>query len=202
MHIAKQQNAVRPCGIFRRSFYCIKQNFFVDNSPKSYYNNRAYFIAWGDFVINDDVKTQLSQLDCLLNRCTNLYHPLAERFGISDTTLDILCGINQLGRPCTQKELCEIWYLSKQTVNSCIKQLSEKGFIETKSSSNDFREKLLFLTPKGKELCARSAKLIYSAECAAFAKLSYEERRQLIVLTKKHVDSLENEFKKILESNL
>ena len=127
---------------------------------------------------------------------------LAEKFGISDTTLDILCGIEQLGRPCTQKELCEIWYLSKQTVNSCIKQLSEKGFIETKSSSNDFREKLLFLTPKGKELCARSAKLIYSAECAAFAKLSYEERRQLIVLTKKHVDSLENEFKKILESNL
>ena len=150
----------------------------------------------------ETIKEQLAQIESLFSRCTNLYHPLAEKFGISDTTLDILCGIEQLGRPCTQKELCEIWYLSKQTVNSCIKQLSEKGFIETKSSSNDFREKLLFLTPKGKELCARSAKLIYSAECAAFAKLSYEERRQLIVLTKKHVDSLENEFKKILESNL
>lgn len=202
MHIAKQQNAVRPCGIFRRSFYCIKQNFFVDNSPKSYYNNRAYFIAWGDFVINDDVKTQLSQLDCLLNRCTNLYHPLAERFGISDTTLDILCGINQLGRPCTQKELCSIWYLSKQTVNSCIKQLSAKGLAETKPSPNSQKEKLITLTPKGADFCRRTAGRVYSAECSAFAALSQDERKQLVLLTKKHIDFMEKEFEKILENDV
>lgn len=131
-----------------------------------------------------------------------MYHPLAEKFGLSDATLDILCGINQLGRPCTQKELCDIWYLSKQTVNSCVKQLSAKGFVKTKPSPNSFREKLIAFTPAGEELCAKTAARVYAAECAAFAALSPEERQQLILLNKKHVDALEIEFDKILEDEV
>lgn len=92
--------------------------------------------------------------------------------------------------------------MSKQTVNSCVKQLSEKGYIETKPSPDNLREKLVVLTSSGKELCAKTASRVYAAECAAFAALSSEERRQLILLNKKHIDALENEFDKILEDDL
>lgn len=132
----------------------------------------------------------------------NLYHPVAEKFGLSDATLDILCGIGWLGRPCTQKELCEIWYLSKQTVNSCTKQLSAKGLITAVPSPNNFREKLITLTPAGEELCRRTAARVYDRECAALAALSCEERRQLILLYQKYVDALESEFDKLLEEDI
>lgn len=127
---------------------------------------------------------------------------MAEYFGLSDTALDILCGMNEIGRPCTQKELCGIWYLSKQTVCSCSKQLVIKGYVEATPSKSNFREKLLTLTPNGRELCAVTAKRVRKAELAAFEKLSPDERVTLIELTKKHIDCIDKEFKKILENEV
>lgn len=91
--------------------------------------------------------------------------------------------------------------MRKQTVNSCVKQLSAKGYVKTKPSPNNLREKLITLTPDGEQLCAKTAVRVYAAECAAFASLSSEERQQLILLNKKHVDALESEFDKILEDD-
>lgn len=121
---------------------------------------------------------------------------------MSGTALDILCGINEIGRPCTQKELCEIWYLSKQTVCSCLKQLVIKGYVEAVPSKSNFREKLLTLTPSGRELCAVTAKRVRKAELAAFERLLPDERLTLIELTEKHIDCIDEEFKKILENEI
>lgn len=53
------------------------------------------------------------------------------------------------GGICTQKQICDEWSLSKQTVFSICKGLMEKGLLELHESSRDRRERLLQLTPAG-----------------------------------------------------
>ncbi len=51
----------------------------------------------------------------------------------------------------TQKQLCEILYSPKQTVNSLIASYVRRGLVETKPNSTDGRSKLHVLTAAGKE---------------------------------------------------
>lgn len=51
----------------------------------------------------------------------------------------------------TQKQLCEILYSPKQTVNSLVAPFVRRGLVETKPNSTDGRSKLHVLTAAGKE---------------------------------------------------
>lgn len=51
---------------------------------------------------------------------------------------------------CTQKQICEEWYLPKQTVSNICKDYREKGWIEFHDSPTDKRERILRLTDDGK----------------------------------------------------
>ena len=53
------------------------------------------------------------------------------------------------GGICTQKQICDEWSLSKQTVFSICKGLIDKGLLELHQSRQDRRERLLKLTPAG-----------------------------------------------------
>lgn len=44
---------------------------------------------------------------------------------------------------CTQKQICDEWYLPKQTVFNICKEFREKGWIEFYPSSTDKRERIM-----------------------------------------------------------
>ena len=49
------------------------------------------------------------------------------RFGMAKGQLMIIWTLYDFKRPCTQKEICDDWYESKQTINSAAKKLVELG---------------------------------------------------------------------------
>lgn len=51
---------------------------------------------------------------------------------------------------CTQKQICDEWYMPKQTVFNICKEFREKGWIEFYPSSTDKRERIMQLTNAGK----------------------------------------------------
>lgn len=51
---------------------------------------------------------------------------------------------------CTQKQICEEYYLPKQTVFNICKEYREKGWIEFFPSETDKRERIMRLTETGK----------------------------------------------------
>lgn len=65
---------------------------------------------------------------------------------------------------CTQKQICDEWYLPKQTVFNICKEFREKGWIEFYPSPTDKRERIMQLTNAGK----LQAEPIYEATTEMF----------------------------------
>src|SRR4051794_21517045 len=56
-------------------------------------------------------------------------------------------------------ELLDILRITKQSLNRVLKELIEKGFIESRTGTSDRRQRLLYTTGQGHELALKMAKL-------------------------------------------
>ena len=59
----------------------------------------------------------------------DLYHNLALRQGLSDSASIILYALYLLGDGCLQRDICDLSYISKQTINSSIRRLEQDGYL-------------------------------------------------------------------------
>ena len=122
-------------------------------------------------------------------------------FGAAKGQFMVIWTLFDFGKPCTQKEICADWYENKQTINSAVKRLIEDGYVDIAPSPENFREKLLTLTEKGKFLAMRTVQKLMTAERNAFGKLSESEQEEAIRISKKHYELLKEEFSKIKGEN-
>lgn len=148
----------------------------------------------------DAIQNQLAQLNRLYQEGNDLYYKTASALGLSDSALMILYGLCRIGKPCTQKELCEAFYLKKQTLHSALGNLLKMGIVITELSPVNTRIKLIILTQKGKLLCERTAIPFLQGELAAFSRLSAEERNTLLTLTRKHKAYILEEASKLMNN--
>ena len=125
-----------------------------------------------------------------------LYRRFARHFGLSDSALWILYALEATKEPVTQSELCGYLSLSKQTVNSGLKQLEQEGYIRLTSGPG--RKKYLQLTSQGEPLTARTVRPILAAEERAFLGMTEEERASLLALERKYLELLFRESEPIL----
>lgn len=144
-------------------------------------------------------RQQLTQLNRLYKEIDDIYHNISSEMGISDSAMIILYGLRHAGRPCTQKELCETWYVKKQTVHSAINKLIQSGYVRMEPLPENPRIKLANLTEKGFEFSEKTVIPLLNAEQAAFDRLTTEEREMLLALTQKQVNFMHEEAKKLLE---
>lgn len=128
-----------------------------------------------------------------------LYRRLARHFGLSDSELWILYTLAVYQKPVTQAQMCGYLSLSKQTVNSGLKQLEQKDCIRL--SSGPGRQKYLRLTARGEQLSDRTVRLILEAEERAFLGLAEEERARLLTLERKYLSLLHRESEQIFQSS-
>ena len=59
----------------------------------------------------------------------DVYHMLALKFGLSDSAMWILCTMREANRELTQSEIAQEMSMSRQTVNSAIKNLEKQGYL-------------------------------------------------------------------------
>lgn len=91
----------------------------------------------------------ITAYNALIKEDNSLYHALAKGFGLSDTAFWILYLLEESDHPVTQAELCAVLCLSKQTVNSALKGLSDSGYIRLEAPHGKNRGKRLTLTDLG-----------------------------------------------------
>ena len=130
-----------------------------------------------------------------------IYDNAISEFGFSNGVMMIIWTLCEFKRPCTQKEICDFWHESKQTINSAVKKLLEEGIIDIAVSPENQREKLITFTEKGKFLAMRTVEKMMDAEKNAFGRLSEEEQSEFIRINKKHNEFLKEEFVKIKGEN-
>ena len=90
------------------------------------------------------------------------------------------------GEGTTQKELSDILYFPKQTVNKLILSFVKRGYAAMAENPKDRRSRLIVLTEKGKEFQQKVISHIEQAELQAFASLSEREQEVITNLWQKY----------------
>ncbi len=112
-----------------------------------------------------------------------LYGEFAKRSNVAPTILWVMYALND-GKAHTQIEISNDWDLPKTTVNTVIKEIQQKGYVELVPIKGKRREMSIVLTESGKEYADQILSDIYKREKAAYKALSSEEREVVAVLEK------------------
>lgn len=94
-----------------------------------------------------DIPTPFDELAETCAALLDIYIRWAKRRGLGANEFFVLYMLGH--GPCTAKEICEEWYLPKQTVSFVCRQLQEKGWLAAETDERDKRGKLLRLTAGG-----------------------------------------------------
>ena len=98
-----------------------------------------------------------------------------------------------------------IFFPSRRSFCSCsvsftpLISLVKQGLLELEPAPGRYSGKLLHLTPAGRELAAKTAKPVYSAEQAALEQLGMAEAEHFVRLGQEHLNAIRTEFNKILQ---
>lgn len=127
-----------------------------------------------------------------------IYHKIAKHYNMSDTSFWILYILYEKNEPCTQKEICDYWSYTKQTINSSIKTLEQLGYIKKGYEENGKMNKKIYLTEKGIEVAKNTVKEIIDIEDRVYKCISEKELDMVIELLEKPLILLKEETNKIL----
>lgn len=139
----------------------------------------------------------LAAFNRLHKKMNVLYHDYAKSVGLSDAAFWLLYSLYEHGQPCTQKDLCSAWFYAPQTINSALKNLEEKGMITLALMFESRKNKQVLFTETGKELVEQKIIPMVQAEERSFERLEEWEREQLLSITRKHIEILEEEINRI-----
>ena len=137
------------------------------------------------------------EFDKLYRKSDQLYHNLARGCGLSDSAYWLLYAIYARGNEASLRDLCEAYCLSKQTLNSTLRTLESKGYVETSFCEGSRKAKRVALTPAGRAFVAAKIVPASQAERRAFEALAPEEQDEMMRLIDKYVGAVEEEIKRM-----
>ncbi|MGL5259306.1 MAG: MarR family winged helix-turn-helix transcriptional regulator [Lachnospiraceae bacterium] len=143
------------------------------------------------------LREQFATLTRLYREQDEIYRRLAAKSKMSETCFWVLYSLASESKEYTQQDLCNLWYYSKQTINSAISWLVKQEYIYLQVGKKNKKSKIVILTEKGKEFCKMHIVDIFLAEERAFCRFSEKEREQIISLMERDLVYLKEEVEKI-----
>lgn len=110
----------------------------------------------------------------------NIYDRWAKAHGLTVSMLFVFYMIHENEGICTQQFISERLLLPKQTINSILQTIQKYGYIQMALDENDKRNKLISLTPYGKEYTKKLLGELYSFEERAFISMGDQQRANLL----------------------
>lgn len=131
----------------------------------------------------------------------SIYQKFQKFSGLSDAEFWSFVAI-RLGHCKHQHEICSSMLMSKQTVNTALKQLVKKGFIKQSICEENQRIKDLSITKEGEAFAQSYVDIVGTAEQAAWKQLSLDEQHTLLTICHKLNQFLDIETEKMTTSPL
>ncbi len=144
-----------------------------------------------------EIQEVMSQIDEQRKEQDAVYHNMAVKFGLSDTAMMILYFAADQRSTVTQQEVCNACFVPKQTVNTAIAGLVQKGLVELELIPGTRNKKRILLTEKGWHLAANTTEKLRAAELRAYGRLSEEELQSFLDMTRRLTVGLREETEKI-----
>lgn len=142
-----------------------------------------------------EMSPALLESNKLFKEFNNIYHDAALKLGISNSSLDILYSICELGDGCLQRDISKSTFIPKQTIHSSIRSLEKLGYIYL--SNGKGRNMHINLTDAGRDYIKETIYPIITLENEAISSLTEDERRQMLILQSKYITALREAFNKI-----
>ncbi len=140
-----------------------------------------------------DYNPKLKELNSLFNEIDIAYHEIALKLGLSDSAMWILYFICENGDECLLSELVSLANISKQTINSALRNLESDEIVYLELIGS--RKKKVCLTDKGKELVKNTVHKLIAGENKIFNSWSKEEYDMYLHLTNRFLNELRSETK-------
>ncbi|HIW73142.1 MAG TPA: MarR family transcriptional regulator [Firmicutes bacterium] len=119
-----------------------------------------------------------------------LYDEYAKRHGMRMKTLLVANALFYAKDGMTQTQLCRRTFQSKQTVNVIIRNLLAGRCVTVTEAPENKRNKIVQMTETGRLCCERIVRHITWAEDTAMSRLSAEEQKQLVDLSRTFTKNL------------
>ncbi len=125
------------------------------------------------------MQTEEQKLWGVWGQANALYSSWAASHNINYYLLFVLYALDGQ-KAMTQKKICTCTGLTKQTVNSVIKSLKDKGYIELAPGSEDRREKQISLTEKGTAYSHGLLEPLWSLEQRVYQIMGSDRVQQMV----------------------
>ena len=145
------------------------------------------------YDMNQTTREQLEILNQQIKEIIGLYRE-AIKGEVSDNEFWIWYTLMVIDGEYSQQDICNAWSMSKQTVNTIIMHMVQKGFITLEVVPGTRNRKIICLTDDGKEYGERIVKPIAEGERRAYEKLSLEDKAAFFNTLSKYIDALKAEF--------
>lgn len=97
---------------------------------------------------------QITLYNQLIKEMDDLYRVYAKNCNLSETAFWILYCIREREKEAfTQREICDYWFYTPQTVNSALKNMTEEGLLILRTEEDNRKNKRIYLTEKGERDC-------------------------------------------------
>lgn len=140
------------------------------------------------------IKEQLEIMNQQVKELASVYRGFAGKFGISDNEFWVWYALLTLEGDFSQQDICDMWSLPKQTVNSIISNLKKKEYLHLEALPGIKNKKVIRLTEGGRLFGESVVAKVYQAEYSACEKMEESEREKGIALLGKYINLLEKEL--------
>lgn len=134
-----------------------------------------------------------------MKRCNHLqgeieaaYHNAALKFGLADSTQFILYTICYLGDNCPLSNIVKMTGISKQTINSALRNMEKQGLIQLNQATP--KTKNVTLTKKGEELAGKTVIRLMQAEDDIFSAWADEDVQKYLELNERFLNDLKEKI--------
>ncbi len=141
------------------------------------------------------IDSRIHRINYLNAELNALYHQASLKLGLTDSASIVLYTIYDNGEDCLLSDIYKQSGVSKQTVNSAIRNLEKKQIIYLEQHSG--RAKKVVLTDTGKEYAQKTIAQLFDAEAAAFASWTEEEISAHIGFMEKYIHSFQEQVEKL-----
>ena len=133
--------------------------------------------------------TKFDQYWDIITEMHHLYGRIAGHFGMVQPQYEILYYIWN-GTCKTQTDICEKTQLPKQTVNSIIKVMKNKGWIRLEQMESNRSKKEIFLTDEGREFYRDAYAMTIEVDRAAFSRMTEKQQDRFLAQTGKVLEEI------------
>ena len=132
-----------------------------------------------------------------INEVVRTYSDALKGLSVSDSEFWIWYMFIALDDEYSQQDICNIWSLPKQTVNTIITHMRLKKYMYLEKVPGTRNRKVVRLTETGRAYGESIVLPILHAEERAVEKFSSEEFEQIMSSFKKYIEVLKEEFKSL-----